>query len=371
MDASLSEHPDGPLKALDRHLAQWEWSSVSGRLDREYGPLLAASFKDAPGYVNDAALYASAERKLLNEARTCYITRPMMMVAMQSAGIEFTKSDTDLVFTRRDLDPKYVAADWSKAMDMHLGNNHPTLTTEMIPRDQGLLLMEPGMFYADYDKPVVEEFGGESLGYVEIYAIGWQYVNDVSSSHGNGVPGVVLYVYVKPHPLVAEMWVNNYGSAPPMHMLDFSGWAFNEPWDIGGWEMPKVLDTAELRPHVACLRMFMAAAWALMMGYIDPMRPPRRQARKMKRLKMPEDGDISVIHLRKFLQLAKRKTTAQDYDEDGDPTWSHRWIVGPHWAWRACKCHEEGRHRVHIDAYIKGPEHLPLVIKEKVLSLDR
>lgn len=342
------------------HLSQWEWSDTPGRLEEMYKAFLLTTFRGAHGYTSDYTAYADGERKLLNEAKTCFLAADMMDVALFSAGIEFTLRDPDDLFNP------------SAPRDLWLDESRiPVLRREMLPAETGFLVLEEPFPMADYDAPTVEEKGHEALNYVEIKAIGWQVVPDVSSIEG-AHPGIALYLYTEPFEDMKKSFRERGWGIPPLMMVDFSGWSFDTEFVVGEWIMEERLNPHEIRPHVASVRMFMAAVWGLMNSYIEPQRRTGPQFKRARRLKMPEDGDISVIHLRKFLSTVHHKTEAEDYDEEGNPNWSHRWLVRPHWAWRACKCPGHGgRHRVYIEAYTKGPEHLPLVIKEKVLSIDR
>lgn len=367
------EHPDGPRRALDTHLSQWSWSSAPGRLEESYRMLFLSSLKHAHGYVNDHHLYANSERALLNEAKTCFITRPMIDVALYNAGVEFTPRE------RPEGVPEYLTEngldDYGKEVDYYdlWLNEHkvPILRREMLPHDKGFLVLEKPFPYADYDAGLVARHGHEVLASLDVWAIGWRVVDDITTTDGPK-PGLVLYTYVKPNATHIRIMSKHWGAPPPLVMIDFSGFPFDQEYQIGGWDHPETFTNMDVRPHVASLRMFLCSVFGLMHAYIDRQRPPRIQQKKLKRLKMPEDGDISVIHLRKFLQTVKRRTDAEDYDEEGNPRWSHRWLVRPHWAWRRCKCEgHNGRHRVYIEGYIKGPEYLPLVIKEKVYAITR
>lgn len=326
--------------------------------------LLAYKMKMAGGYVPDPSLYAEVEKKFLNQARTCYITADMVDLATYMAGIEHIRNG----YHENGL-PKYeLFLDETKV---------PILEREMLPFESGLLILEKPFPLADYDEATIKEHGHEALGWVGVRGIGWEVTDQVSSSEV-AVPGIVFYIYIEQNVLGdgwREVFARKGWRSPPMILVDFSGWSFGTTYEIGPWLPDDIVNEhmgVKVRPHTASIRMFMTAVWGLMQSYLVPMPRTRPQSKRAKRLKMPEDGDISVIHLRKFLSTVRNRTEATDYDKEGNPKWSHRWIVRGHWAWRNCKCPEhDGRHRVYIDPYIKGPEHLPLVIKEKVISIDR
>lgn len=87
------------------------------------------------------------------------------------------------------------------------------------------------------------------------------------------------------------------------------------------------------------------------------MRPDRPMRRRFERKNQPVP-DISVITLR------PRRTRYVENEGDGKQVeWSHRWIVGGHWAHRHTK---DGLKLVYIHDFVKGPEDKPLVVKSKI-----
>lgn len=92
-------------------------------------------------------------------------------------------------------------------------------------------------------------------------------------------------------------------------------------------------------------------------------RPLRREA---ARLDMLAAGEPRVIEL--------RRPTERDSDPEGERLrnveWTHRWLVRGHW--RQQWYPSEGRHKqIRIQGFVKGPENLPLVIRERVWNWDR
>lgn len=91
-------------------------------------------------------------------------------------------------------------------------------------------------------------------------------------------------------------------------------------------------------------------------------RATRRRAERAN-FEVPEDG-IRVVTLRRF---------APEAGESPDPAgvdWSHRWIVGGHWRQQWYPTLEDHR-PVWIAPYVKGPEHAPLVVKDRVYRFAR
>lgn len=103
---------------------------------------------------------------------------------------------------------------------------------------------------------------------------------------------------------------------------------------------------------------------------VDIEKPERAGRRRAEKQKIP--AQVSVIRLRK---------TVYPEREEGEShiEWSHRWFVRGHWAWRNCSAYLDGaqpyergyRRRVYIAGYVKGPDEAPLVITDKVYSLEQ
>lgn len=92
-------------------------------------------------------------------------------------------------------------------------------------------------------------------------------------------------------------------------------------------------------------------------------RVDRASRRRLERMKAPPQQEVNVITLR-------RTRSTETTDESRDVEWTHRWIVGGHW--RNQFLPATNTHRMQwISPYVKGPEHLPLVPKERVFRVVR
>jgi len=97
----------------------------------------------------------------------------------------------------------------------------------------------------------------------------------------------------------------------------------------------------------------------------DPQHPGRPARRDAMRFKMPPPI-LRVIELRR----ARNYGEAKEKENGGGREYTHRWIVQGHWRnqWYA----SEGRHKQkYIGAYVKGPEDLDLIVKQRVWNWDR
>lgn len=88
---------------------------------------------------------------------------------------------------------------------------------------------------------------------------------------------------------------------------------------------------------------------------------PRGTRRRAERL--GELSEISVVRLRRIV-------TRNDNDDPQPVEWSHRWIVSGHWRNQWVPSLEAHR-PTWIAPYVKGPEDLPLVVKDRVSVLSR
>lgn len=108
------------------------------------------------------------------------------------------------------------------------------------------------------------------------------------------------------------------------------------------------------------------STWTLMQQTLTvSARTPadRPERRRSARLGLPQD--LIVVRLR-------RKHLDQDSPESSaaDVAWSHRWLVSGHWRnqWLPSRL----AHRLQwIQGHVKGPEHRPLVVKDRVTAWVR
>jgi hypothetical protein len=111
-------------------------------------------------------------------------------------------------------------------------------------------------------------------------------------------------------------------------------------------------------------RRLLATFWALCSQKIavETRERPSRQFQRQTHREGHKLDEIRVINL--------REPTRTTEPVGGEVEWSHRWIVGSHWRnqWYPSK----GQHAPKlIEAYVKGPEDKPLIVRETVRALVR
>lgn len=136
------------------------------------------------------------------------------------------------------------------------------------------------------------------------------------------------------------------------------GWGIGEEpalWSDGDKKTPDITD--DVAPTLL-------ATWTLMqqtLARVVQQPAQRAERRRAGRVGLP--SMVTTVHLRRF-------STSQEEHDEIDVAWSHRWLVSGHWRnqWlpsRAC-------HRLQwIAPHVKGPEHLPLRVKDRVIAWVR
>lgn len=139
-----------------------------------------------------------------------------------------------------------------------------------------------------------------------------------------------------------------------------AGWAFEIPWD------PDLRETSfTLTAAGEFERRFYHALWrTLKEEVIAPVHFRRGDFRRAARLRayVPE---VVVADLRKI----KHRRTEESTDDGATIMWSHRWRVREHT--RTYHRGQPDERTITIQSYVKGPEHLPLLDKDRVYRLSR
>lgn len=130
--------------------------------------------------------------------------------------------------------------------------------------------------------------------------------------------------------------------------------------------------TTEVKPATNLLR-YMHALFLLLNQTIvqtEEEHVERHAAKRARRAGLP--GRVTVVQL--------RRTQAARHEGESLIEWQHRWVVRGHWRWQYCGPHhpwaqeiEPGKYRarIWIHPYQKGPEDAPLMIPDKLYSLEK
>ena len=346
-DGDQVRHVDTPFEALDLHLSQWEWMGTAAHrsatdlfMDTYYGidsPRMRAERREGVPREHQTGKYlALSEEQMLNRAQTFYITSEINQLIAE-AGASMPPAP---------------------------------LRVQDIPVQTGFLVLPEPLPYFQQ--------GHELTGPVEVSAVAWQVTDVIGRGGTDFIPGVALLLYSDTNAIyeaVGEPWNREgMGAPPPFMLIDYLGWGSGTDWAIDPNYDNDNLDYDYIAhataPHVGELRKYLLALWTFMSQKIVPstrVRPRRPQMRRWDRsgIEVPEDGMVTLVHLRPYLHNEQRE---EDPDAEA-PYWSHRWIVRGHW--RNIADGEGGRRLVWVRSYIKGPEDRPLVIKDRLGVIHR
>lgn len=146
----------------------------------------------------------------------------------------------------------------------------------------------------------------------------------------------------------------------PLFPVYWSAWQFGRSWDPELRDPDFVLTIAG-----EWERRFWYSLWkTLREEVIAPVRLPRAVGRRAARLRA-DIPEVVVADLRRI----KKRWKEEETSDGGTILWSHRWRV---------REHERTLHRgtpdervIVVREHIKGPEHLPLLEKDRVYRLRR
>jgi hypothetical protein len=172
----------------------------------------------------------------------------------------------------------------------------------------------------------------------------------------------MLHRYVQEHAI----------PTPRLSTLHFDGWPWGTNYCLGQTE--EEVEKYEWVFHhdegpVVEMRRFLASFWRLIQQRIAiPVlhqvdRATRRRAERVLTQVSPE---ITVVTLRRL-----KHPDRWDPDHEPEPAnYSHRFPVDGHWRNQWFPSLKQHR-RILIPLYIKGPDHLPLVVKDRVYRWSR
>lgn len=163
------------------------------------------------------------------------------------------------------------------------------------------------------------------------------------------------------------MKMRERGKLPLLSMFHVSKWVWREHPP----EIPRTEDQVEAEGGSdvpLSMHDWILAFWTIVQQEIVVMpraHIPRGLMRRALRIaQAPEFGDVRVVLLRR---AHKR---GEEHDGEGqERLWSHRWLVRGHWRRLHAGTPEE--RLTWVMEHVKGPEHLPLILKDNIFSLRR
>lgn len=276
--------------------------------------------------------------QMLNKAPSYYVTQEMMDLTLRAG-----ESVPDSPFTQADLP--------TPSGFVYLPT--PLITTDIHGRKISARVFSWNTLkirWTQPDNPALQPEPKQSMMYV-LY----------SSKHDTAYDDYTAQIR-RDDP---ELWM----SFPPLAMVHWQPLSFDEPWSQDTTQGRGFMSTKMEPGHTADWIAFLKTFFLLVKQKITVVtreRPDRAAFRRLSRSAlMPADSEMQIVMLR------KHRPTSQEEVGDGTPVnWSHRWVVDGFWRnqWYPS---EQVHKDVYIYSYIKGPEHLPLVLKDRVFVWKR
>lgn len=237
------------------------------------------------------------------------------------------------------------------------------------PMDRGSMPTAPGvkywMFMTPHDAAVVINQGLK------------EEMNDKLRAMGMELPEPIVHLDAATHKDIK--WVDEHHmrrTQGPLNIYDFSGWTFGQPWAEVPYGTPEgekgfVDGVFQTHPIVNQVRRILLSTWRMLgqrivrveTNGLGKNHPTRKRASRM----MPCTGDILIIRLRR--EFSPRRQL-EELGEPGEVWWTHRWTVRGHWR-RPKGSAPDAPKSEFVSPYVKGPAHLPLIMKDKIFSLEQ
>lgn len=227
-----------------------------------------------------------------------------------------------------------------------------------VPSQRGFVYLEEAIVVHDdvADRPLVIKAIGWATAGVTEFDTETQVSTKLDESYG-----VVITVWTDPRDprdhMAADLPDEYRSQLPPLFFLSYQA----HQWDTSFGENRDMSSAQVLR--------WVYALWRFIQEpFIDgrailPDRPAQKRAIRAGR----PTAEVRVVRLRKKEQ--RHRPDAEQLTDD-EILWSHRWLVQGHW--RNQWYPSQRRHAPKwISGYVKGPEHLPLLVKDTVFSVDR
>lgn len=364
---------ESPMQALDWHLRYFEWQGTDGHLE-----MLRTFFSH----------YTTNRQKLtVFDPETLTIER--RLEAADDEYVQHYGEQEAMVINRAYT--HFVAEDVCEFVEEAASSMPAAILHESdTPSPMGLVIFSRPLRYSDImdERGIREEevrrINEETWTPDEIdpdyyipmplRAVAWE-ETFIGSGDGSIGRGIRFWLYTDTDYM--RVWRKNggygdmpkrFGSLPGITLIDMTGWSYNSSWSTEVGRRSTDMENHVLAMHMGLFRKYMLALWTFMAQEIvvserqRPGRPAEKRAQRAGK-NMPDDGCITVIHLRR-----KKQQHKDEDDEHGEVEWSHRWWVRGHWRQIVAK---EGPRLVWVRPHIKGPEEKPLIIKDRIISVDR
>jgi hypothetical protein len=241
--------------------------------------------------------------------------------------------------------------------------------------DDALVLSDlPGSNGFSYfeDPFTIKMFTIDGLRDVRVHALRWEQT-ELLLQDGYMRPGIEIQAYVETAdlPEFARAQTMGMNAIVPAWTAE-DQWFCDLPWQGLTWDNPYPSDSnsvPEINPDKTAVRRVLLSLFRLTFQRrvvtIDRQPLDRATARRASRQGVEIPDGIQIIRL-----CREYRPAGQTEPSGTAVNWSYRWIV--HGFWRNQWYPSLGTHkRIPISDYIKGPAHKPLLIRDRIYSLER
>lgn len=334
----MSRPPSTPTEAADLHLrligeqrTRWYKEYCQGFWETYYG--------DNEG-VTDGGMQSMDEYGRYKRLRMSEFVKGVNNLE------KYRVSNSETVFVTADI--CHVIKVMSKGMPEDM------LLPEDVPFEQALFLLADEYDFREWESSDRSR---------KIRAIQISSGDPIRSWGGAAKPGIVITLYCAVDDIMPE-----HGEDGNLVVIEMTGWQFNCMWT----ENDPVPDEAHaphiIGPEIAAIRKFLLTLFRFMQEeivHVSRERLSRAARRRAERTdyRIPEDGAVSVVHLRRVRYVGPRGN-----EESREVAWTHRFWVAGHK--RHLDYLEPGR-ETWVRPYLKGDEALPIVLKHRVVDVHR
>jgi hypothetical protein len=247
----------------------------------------------------------------------------------------------------------------------HLLPEDVTLDRDLLPTDCGFLVFEKGM-------QIPEVWGRKTY----VHAMLWRH----GGNHPAG-PSVEIFLFTDVRDRrdeVTQELVKNVGEDEllrhgHLHLMSVNDIAYSaaQPTreEIPDWyrdvanKPDGITEPVEWSDNWVRTLIAIFTLMGQTVADVSEEEADRKQARRMRRMDLP--SRVTVIRL--------RRTEGSRHEGESEVEWQHRWVVRGHWRNQPYGPQDGPRQyrRIWIAPHVKGPEDKPLVVTDKVYTLNR
>lgn len=199
----------------------------------------------------------------------------------------------------------------------------------------------------------------------EVWALGWCRAMFNHAEPGTAPTGIVFTAWTHPY--------KELGFHTPYDLFWVTPWSSSTIISVEGvmeqYPERTAEEILEAQGETLGLIKFLATFFAFVNQKVPAITNTREHSsrparRRLERSRLVIEPSVQVIELR------RRESHSSDEKGMSAVQWSHRWIVDGHWR-RQYYPSTDSHEMLWISEYVKGPEDLPLVVRDKLYKVAR